>query len=172
MIATAQSAPPHHRWLKRQAFFLDGDADEVDGVRRRPNGQGGGRRILLQRQIDLFPVADADDYDHQPLFFFLENYPVTADSQSVIILICGELFNIIFESLRIFGEDQEFFLDDSLVSPVDPLEIVQGFSEELKIIHLYIPKDFQTFSASRSLSRPFSRSLILFLASFRSIRSK
>jgi hypothetical protein len=69
-------------------------------------------------------VADADDYDHQPLFFFLENNPVAADSQSVIILISGELFNIIFESLRIFGKDQEFFFDDSLVSPVDPLEIV------------------------------------------------
>jgi hypothetical protein len=66
MIAMAQSAL-RYRWLKRQAFFLDGDADEVDRVRRRPNGQGGGRRILLQRQIDLFPVADADDYDHQLL---------------------------------------------------------------------------------------------------------
>jgi hypothetical protein len=80
-------------------------------------------------------VADAKNKDGQPFFFFFENDSIAADSQPVKILARGEFFDIVFQGLRIFGQYQQFFFNDPLMSPVDFPEIVRSFPQELELIH-------------------------------------
>ena len=104
--------------------------------------------------------------------FFLENDPVASAPKPEKVLVRRKPFNVVLQGFRIFGEDQEFLPDDSLVSPVDPFKVVQSFPEKGEFVHVYKPSDFQAFSASTTLSLPLARSFSRFLANFKSRRSK
>ena len=117
-------------------------------------------------------MADADNEDQEAPILLFEDNPVATDPQSVKILAPLESLDVVLESLGIMGQDRQLLFDDPLVGLFDPFEIVKRPAEELELIHRQMPRVFQTFSASRILSRPFSRSSIRFRASFRSIRSK
>jgi len=65
-------------------------------------------------------VTDTDDGDDQFVFFDLENDAVLLDTKAEFSFVFSlQGFDVVFEKLRIVGEDQEFFLDPFLSGSIE-----------------------------------------------------
>jgi len=65
-------------------------------------------------------VSDSDDGDDQFVFFDLENDATLVDSEAKFAFVFSlQGLDVVFEKLRIVGEDQEFFFDPFLSGSVE-----------------------------------------------------
>jgi hypothetical protein len=76
-------------------------------------------------------VPNPNDEDNESVVFFPENDPITPDFQTIErIAGSSDAPDVILQRLRILGQDEEFGLDDLLMSAIDFLEVFQGFAEK------------------------------------------
>jgi hypothetical protein len=74
-------------------------------------------------------VSDPDDKNNERFLFFFKNDPVSTDPQTIERFVRpAYFFDVVLESHRIPGQNDELFLDDQPKRAVDSFEIVQGFS--------------------------------------------
>lgn len=79
-------------------------------------------------------MPDSDDDDHQGVLFLLENDPIAADSQAIKGFVgANDPPDVVFQCLWVFCQHEELGLDDFLMRPVDPAEIIQGFPEKAEL---------------------------------------
>lgn len=79
-------------------------------------------RRCSSQLVYLSSMANPNDQDYEFLVPYFIDYPVAADSEPVIVLLCtGKLYDVILQNFRIFGKNEKLFFDNFLEGEIDLL---------------------------------------------------